>query len=842
MTFEASVKNLIAKIDEFEKNQDLMKKRALPAQCYFLDKDTVLCYPREKGVSRYPYSCDGRVIWAYSSGCIAIEESTLNIILPATEGKEPNIGFFAGYYDNDVFKDVSLLGTACKTDEKIQKRCAVFTPFAAYYLTYTDSAVFAVRVFMSQDKQACFTLGAFNISGSQIKLGFSSYFDCLLMRQPYEDFEAKWYKSSEIFEDGALMQSVQYIGKGRSNAFYAGLKRILPPNCQTFETASRSDYTGGTNNSLHMSQALKNGRFKKGVRYCEFTEKSIYGDLVYLNLNPQECARADYVLSVKNSYDEAKAAIEKDLTPSALDLGLEAIINQAKTKSLSFEFNNLKDYDLNDDIFNYFISSVMRQVEFCATAKNFAGAFLGVRDIFQQVEAALMWIPEKCRQKIIEAIGFIDESGMPPRQFSYPASKGDIPQMDLRKYIDQGLWIIHTVYNYIAFTNDFTILDEESGYYKLANYTVALSDLKDSVLDHLIKIADYLVSNIDGETGCLRALYGDWNDAIDGLGYTEDADKEFGSGVSIMASLQLYQALNQLSEILLKTQRYPEKASHYQETAKSLKKALMTYGVVSDGANRRILHGWGDKRSYFVGSFQDNDGASRVSATSHAFWALSGLIYEDVTLKKDIVDNFKQLDSKYGIMTFNKGFTPDNTAVGRIGRLPLGTAENAATYIHAALFAAWALFTLGESKFAWDQLYKVMPITHEMISVTPFVMPNSYVYNPEKNMDGESMNDWFTGSGCVLIKVLARCVFGIQPDLDGVNIAPAKYIPSQTAKMSINLKGRNISIIYQNKGAGKRTFYVNNKAYPAAQNEFGIETLRLSNKDLADDINILIED
>lgn len=40
MTFEASVKNLIAKIDEFEKNQDLMKKRALPAQCYFLDKDT----------------------------------------------------------------------------------------------------------------------------------------------------------------------------------------------------------------------------------------------------------------------------------------------------------------------------------------------------------------------------------------------------------------------------------------------------------------------------------------------------------------------------------------------------------------------------------------------------------------------------------------------------------------------------------------------------------------------------------------------------------------------------------------------------------------------------------
>ena len=41
------------------------------------------------------------------------------------------------------------------------------------------------------------------------------------------------------------------------------------------------------------------------------------------------------------------------------------------------------------------------------------------------------------------------------------------------------------------------------------------------------------------------------------------------------------------------------------------------------------------------------------------------------------------------------------------------------------------MFTLGEDHWGWEQLKKIVPFTHKSITTTPFVMPNSYIYNPE---------------------------------------------------------------------------------------------------------------
>lgn len=79
--------------------------------------------------------------------------------------------------------------------------------------------------------------------------------------------------------------------------------------------------------------------------------------------------------------------------------------------------------------------------------------------------------------------------------------------MDLRKFIDQGVWIINTIYRYLSYTGDFSILDEVCGYYKLTD-RVDFSDRRDTVLDHLTAICRYLIGNIDEETGCLRVCTG----------------------------------------------------------------------------------------------------------------------------------------------------------------------------------------------------------------------------------------------------------------------------------------------------------------------------------------------
>jgi hypothetical protein len=114
---------------------------------------------------------------------------------------------------------------------------------------------------------------------------------------------------------------------------------------------------------------------------------------------------------------------------------------------------------------------------------------------------------------------------------------------------------------------------------------------------------------------------------------------------------------------------------------------------MEENGERRPIHGWGDHRKFLVGSFHDIDGKSRISSTSISFFAASSLY--DKEYDKDILSAIDRLDSKYGLRTFDVGFDPDLKGIGRIGKLPLGTAENAAVYIHAGMFAVHSLFKIG---------------------------------------------------------------------------------------------------------------------------------------------------
>ena len=98
-------------------------------------------------------------------------------------------------------------------------------------------------------------------------------------------------------------------------------------------------------------------------------------------------------------------------------------------------------------------------------------------------------------------------------------------------------------------------------------------------------------------------------------------------------------------------------------------------------------------------------------------------------------------------------------------------------------------------------------------------MPNSYIYNEERGFDGESMSDWFTGSGCVLIKTLVWEVFGILPDLGGLRIRPANYFPTDTASISLRLKGCNLTVRYEKQDVEERTFLVNGKMVASVYDE-----------------------
>jgi len=269
-----------------------------------------------------------------------------------------------------------------------------------------------------------------------------------------------------------------------------------------------------------------------------------------------------------------------------------------------------------------------------------------------------------------------------------------------------------------------------------------------------------------------------------------------------MATLQLYRNLKEMIEILSKLDdNYIELCEEYKKIRQNIRDGLLKHALI----NSHIIHGWGDKQKYNVGSPSDFDSKSRYSTTAYSFWCISEMIKKTPELKDSIIKAYNILDSKYGIRTCYPHFELGATKyVGRVATITPGTYENCCSYIHSTMFATMALFILGEGKKAWEQIEKAIPITHSYITKTPFVMPNSYCHNAEYNLDGESMGDWYTGSGCVLIRNIVKYAFGIQPDLDGVKIRPSKYMPTNSANIKFKIKNCEFELIYENTKKGER--------------------------------------
>ena len=805
MFFER-LNEIVAMVRELKATKD----NTLPDNSYFLPDSSVLCYPRKYGESRYPYYNDGLVMFARSGGYIDINEGTFHVFRTANYNEDAVIGFFAGEKKEEYYFPLSVTGAAKQLFEPDDvKRYTVYSSECVYYIVENGESVYAVRGYVDENKHIRFTMGAIN-NGEEKKIYLASYFEPMLRYIAAEGFFNRMTKHSKLLPNGS------YIMKSLNACYDCLSVRVKSGGNETekYSTTAKRTFLGLKGGCLANAEALKNGKPDFTVTNTNTTDLPVACDFYHFDLKNGESARVDYELLV--TADEliaecfALGNIDVEGSDKALSEAQKA--EKLENSGMKTDFSEWESGNIGGGVLNNFLDYVKRQVSLCALGKSYAESMLGIRDVFQQLEASLMWQSEKSRVQIVKVMNYILEDGRAPRQISFPSSEKPIPDMDLRPYIDQGPWIIDTLYTYLAFTGDFSVLDEECKYYRVENTLgpVLESERSDSILDHLCAITDYLVSNITPETGLLRALWGDWNDAIDGIGRTKDEGKEFGSGVSVMASAQLYSSLDKMAKIL-KVKGDEERAEKYLEIRKALGESYRENAVCEELGVKRILHGWGDKGEYYAGSYEDYDGKSRISLTAHAFAAISEITRSYPELRDDIVKNILSLDSKYGLLTFSESFDEIDARIGRISTITPGTYENKAAYVHASTFGIMALFLLGESRKAWEQLEKSMVITHDNATLTTFVMPNSYCASEEYFIDGVSMGDWYTGSGTVLLKELVRFGFGIDPDLCGIRIAPPAYFPCEKASLDITVKDHKIKVNVYGAGEAQRKIYLNGK-------------------------------
>ncbi len=830
--------SLISEIETTLKNNN--KSVKLPQNTYYLSNDRILSCEREKGTTRYPYGYDGFTIWLYNNGVVEAWESTFNLFKPIHYCEEPSVHFFGGIKNGEKYIPVSLFETTKQLNEADIKRYTVYENKCAWYLADTTDVTFALRIFVTEDKKIVFTSYAINKSEKVQEIYLLSCFETILANKEHENFWDKMNKYS-VAHDGAT------LFRNWNNRLVVKPYFDANPD-EISHTVGKTGAFGNVRAAMN-SDSLLNGRFAEIKTSVNMTDTPVAANLYRYTLKPNDEKRVDLVLSYSHDEQSALDFLSEENDVKALEKRMEETEKEYLQDLSTFNIT-FKDYkgDIHPNVLNRFLKNLQKQVTFCAMGKNFDGVLIGMRDVMQQLEGGLLWQPEKCRAKLASTLNFVLDTGRPPRRFSYSENPGVMPTVDLDEYIDQGPFVISAFYSYLAYTNDFSILNEKCSYFTAkednSGYQ-SITDYSDTVLEHLIRIMDYLCSQLDDETDCLHILHGDWNDAIDRLGATNKAGKRWGNGVTVMASAQMYRNCREFIEILSKIGGYDDLIAKYTKARERLEKGLLKYAVtVNENGEKRILHGWGDDRSYFMGSFNDPDGVSRISSTAHSMWAICGLTEKDPDTKAIIHDAFKTLDSKYGLLTFDKPFLKDSyNYFGRISTITPGIAENFAAYIHSSIFGSMALFEIGESKMAWEQVEKSMVITHENCSKTPFVMPNSYCYNPDYTIDGESMGDWYTGSGTTLIKELVGYGFGIKPNLDGIKIEFPNYFPANEAEIELKIKGKKVKVAYKNTNSSERVFKVNgNAAIPACHELANTKYITLSNDEIIDNTIIEIVD
>ncbi|MGL5675012.1 MAG: GH36-type glycosyl hydrolase domain-containing protein [Cellulosilyticaceae bacterium] len=868
MSFQQNVKKFTTSYHRLQNDQVLASEKEMPGKAYFIEDNNILAIPREDGDCRYPFGQNGFNYWVYASGYMHSNEGLFSPYLRASEGQEPKIAFFAGFKGKEKYNVVPILSVPMMDEQIKTERYSVFTKASAYYVTETEGVTFAIRTFVDEDKKMYFTLSAENTTAETKEFFVSSYFNPFLKNAVMEGAENRWFRQSGVVEkkegqnlDNFLIEVYEERDRGAMAPNYGVFTRNLTLTegatlVKAEETASRNDYVGGVRSSLHTPQALFNGTFGEDTKkLATFTEVSVAADMLHMELKPGASMRVDTVMTYCFEDEDMEVAIKEVPSPAYMDTVEEKMIavETERQADMKGTFGKRLGGKIKEEVFNSFFEHLKKQVEFCSVIKGYiqlsSFSLIGIRDVFQAIEGLVFWEPEVARAKMLEGLNFIQPDGRCPRQYSLPRFEGDTPGMDLRPFIDQGVWVISTIATYLRFTQDFSFLEENCGYYDFVNEKAHIAkklDKESSVLQHMFDIMDYLLTNRDHEfTKCVCALYGDWNDALDGLGVSKDKSKEYGTGVSVMATLQVYQNCKEMIELLtlLGKEKYQDKIDAYQVAMDEIADGLNKYAVIqNEVGDKRIVHGWGDERDYLVGGYCDPDNVARDGITSNAFWVLAGMYDADQSIKDTILGAYDRLGSKYGLKTFEPHFEKGTPGVGRIPNLPKGTAENGAAYIHASTFGVMSLFRMGETEKAWDELAKCLPLTHEKVSVSPYVMPNSYGFNEEKQIDGESMQDWQTGSSNVMLKTLIRFVFGIEPQFDGVWIQPSKDIPFEATTFEIKIRNAKVVLNYSNTNAGKRSFTINGNAQEGVfDSVMQLDKLWLSNDFISNNDSIVIE-
>lgn len=349
------------------------------------------------------------------------------------------------------------------------------------------------------------------------------------------------------------------------------------------------------------------------------------------------------------------------------------------------------------------------------------------------------------------------------------------------RFSDDLLWLAYVTAEYVRFTGDNSILEQEVPYItgeilqegQDENYDIhPESDLEEPIYNHCIRAIDKAINL--GEHGIPKIGSGDWNDGFSTVGNK-------GKGESIWLGFFLYEVLNRFIPICEMKQDI-EKKEQYKKIQEDLKKALNSSGW--DGRwFRRAYTDDGD----ILGSIENEE--CKIDSIAQTWSVISDAGDNDKKyISMESLENHL-VDKQNGVIKLlDPAIEKSKLEPGYIKAYLPGVRENGGQYTHAAIWSVIAWSILGFGDKATEYFKMINPIEHtrtkEAINrykVEPYVI-SADVYGVG-NLIGRGGWTWYTGSSSWMYKAGIEYILGLKINNEILSINPS--IPADWKEYSI---------------------------------------------------------
>lgn len=317
------------------------------------------------------------------------------------------------------------------------------------------------------------------------------------------------------------------------------------------------------------------------------------------------------------------------------------------------------------------------------------------------------------------------------------------------RFSDDLLWLPYLVLEYIKFTGDYSLLEEETPYVvgeilkdgEEERYDKYLeSEKRESIYKHCIRAIEKSFNF--GENGLPKIGTGDWNDGFSTVGNK-------GKGESVWLGFFLYKILDGFTEVCKKrVEEGKENANiigKFEKIKLDLKRALNTKGWDGRWFKRAFM----DDGSA-LGSMENEE--CRIDSIAQSWSIISNAGDNDKKyISMESLENHL-IDKENGIIKLlDPPFEKGKLEPGYIKAYLPGVRENGGQYTHAACWVIIAQTMLGFGDKALELYRMINPIEHSRTKdacnkykVEPYSMPAD-IYGAS-NLAGRGGWTLYTGS------------------------------------------------------------------------------------------------